>query len=149
MCSRSSEASSGKKTSAKSDYSLGTEVGALFSTNAAICALREGWTSSSWLGLSKEATWTTKVSCPGSRTAAAHYFFPTNSTCLLVGKASSMVYNLNWSFSFGKSISSPLRIKKSIPRTTSELIFAIRKVFSMNLTLSAWSVTKKTTTTIP
>ena len=44
---RNFEASSGKKTSAKSEYSIGIKVGASFITNAAICTLQKGWTSSS------------------------------------------------------------------------------------------------------
>ena len=38
----SSEASSREKISAKSEYSVDIKVGALFATNAAICALQEG-----------------------------------------------------------------------------------------------------------
>ena len=148
VCSGSSEASSGEKTSAKSEYSVGIEVGASFATNAAICALREGCTSPSWLGLSREATWTTKVSCPGSRAAAANSFFPTGLTHLVRGKTSSIVYNLYQSSFFRKSISTLLKVRKGIPRTTFGLTFAIRKIFSKNLTLSAWSVIEKTITTI-
>ena len=63
----------------------------LFAINAAIYALQEGWTSLFWLELSKEATWTTKISCPGSRAAAADSFFPTSLTCLVIERAFSMV----------------------------------------------------------
>ena len=41
MYSESSEANSREKTSAKSDYFLSIEVGALFATNAAIYTLQE------------------------------------------------------------------------------------------------------------
>ena len=39
MCSESSEANSGEKTSAESEYSMDIKVGASFATNAAIYAL--------------------------------------------------------------------------------------------------------------
>ena len=93
MCLGSSEASFREKTSAKSEYSVRIEVGALFAINTAICALQEEWTSSFWLllGLLIEATYTMKILCPGSRVVAANSFFPTSLTCLVVRRASSIV----------------------------------------------------------
>ena len=49
MCSESFKASSGEKTSAKSEYLVEIEVEASFATNAAIYALQEGWTSPFWV----------------------------------------------------------------------------------------------------
>ena len=150
MYSGSSEASSGEKTFEKSKYLLGIEVKASFATNAAICALREGLTSSSWvlLGLSRETIWTTKISYPGSRAGAANSFFPISLAHLVVGKASSKVYDLYQSSLFRKLTSALFRVKNGILRIISRLIFAIRKVSSKNLTLMAWSVTEKAATTI-
>ena len=91
MYSRSFETSSGKKTSAKSEYSMGIKMKASFATNAAIYALQKGWTSLSLLKLSREATYTIKVSCPRSKAAAANSFFSTSSTCLVIKKTFSIV----------------------------------------------------------
>ena len=68
-------------------------MGVLFAINAVICALQEGWTSLSLLllRLLREATYTIKVSCPASRTVATNFFFPTSLTCLVIGKAFSIV----------------------------------------------------------
>ena len=149
VCLRSSKASSGKKTSAKSKYVVGIEVRVSFATNAAICALQEGWTSHFWLEFSRKATWTTKVTCSGSRAAAAKSFFPTSSNYLVVRSASLMVYDLHQSSFFGKLIFVPFRVRKGIPKTTSGLMFATKKISSKNLTLSTWSVTEKSATIIP
>ena len=91
MCLGSSEANSKEKTSVKSKYLVKIEMGALFTTNAAISALQKKWISPFWLGLSKEATCTTKVLYLRSRAAAVNSFFPTSSTRLMVEKAFSMV----------------------------------------------------------
>ena len=91
MCLGSFEANFEEKTSAKSEYSVGIEVGASFATNAAIYALQKGWILPFWLGLSREAMWTTKISYPRSKAVAANSFFPTSLTRLVVGKAFSMV----------------------------------------------------------
>ena len=58
MCLKSFETSSGDIIFAKSEYSVGIEVEAIFVTNTAICALQEEWTSlfRVLLGLSREAT---------------------------------------------------------------------------------------------
>ena len=93
MYSRSSEVSSGEKTSAKLEYSVGIKMEALFTINAAICVLQEGWTLSSGLLLrfSRKAMCTTKFLCPGSKAVATNSFFPISSTCLVVGRAFSIV----------------------------------------------------------
>ena len=151
MCSKSSEASSGEKTSAMLEYLVGIEVETSFATNTAICALWDGWTLPSWvlLGLSREITWTMKISYPGSRTKAANSFFPTSLTCLVVRSAFSMVYDLYQNFLFEKLTSAPLRVRKSIPKTISGLTFTTEKVSSKNLILLAWSVIEKAATIIP
>ena len=41
MCSKSFKANSREKTCAKSEYFVGIEMGVLFATNTAICALQE------------------------------------------------------------------------------------------------------------
>ena len=91
VCSRCSEASSKEEIFAKSKYLVEIEVEASFATNATICALQEGWRLFSWLGFSKKAMCTTKVSCLGSIAGVANSFFPTNLTRLVVKRASSIV----------------------------------------------------------
>ena len=96
-----------------------------------------------------DATCTTKVSLSGSSAAAANSFLPTSSTRLVVGRASSAVYVFHWSFRPEKSTSASLKVRKDIPKTTSGLILATKKVSSKNLTRLALSVTDKAVTTIP
>ena len=91
VCLESSEANSGEKTFAKSEYLIKIEVRASFAINAAIFALQKRWTSLSWLGLLKEATYTTKVSYSRLKAIATNFFFPNSSTRLVVGRAFSIV----------------------------------------------------------
>ena len=89
MYSGRSETSFGEKISAKLEYSVGIVIRALFTINAAICALQKRWTLPFWLllGFSKEVTCIIKISYSESRAAATNSFFPTSSIRLVVKRA--------------------------------------------------------------
>ena len=71
------------------------------------------------------ATCTIKISYFESSAAAANTFLPTSFTRLIVEKAFSVVKVFQRSFQSKKSMSSPLKVKKEISKTTSRLILAI------------------------
>lgn len=72
--------------------------------------------------------WTTKVLFSRSGTAAANSFCLTSSTCQVVKKTLTVVYNLYLSFQSLKLTLTFLKVKKSIPRATSMLVSANKKV---------------------
>ena len=89
-----------------------------------------------------------KVSYSGSSATNVNSFLSTSLTHLIVGRAFLVMEVLHRSFQPKKSISALLKMKKSIPRTTSGLILVTKKFSLKNFTRFALSITKKAEITI-
>lgn len=96
----------------------------------------------------RKVIYTIKVSSFESRVAVANSFFPTSSTCLIVGNVSIVVYDFQLSFHSKKLISALLMMRKSMLNTIYILISAIKKVFSKIQGLLALLSIKKDAITI-
>ncbi len=94
---------------------------------------------------------TTKVSeLSSTRAALANFLLSMSLTQLVVDRASAVVYDLQVSFpSSANLMSTLLRDRKGIPRTTSMLVSASKKVSSKNRALPRLSWSEKLVETIP
>ena len=129
---------SGEKTSAYSPYFKRVLVGALSCYSTVSRGAREECIASS--KASRVAICTTNISKVLFKAALANLCLLINSTCFIVGKASAVLYVLQVRFPVLNYIFVLLRDRKSIPRTTSILVSASKKVSSKNRILpnSSW-----------
>lgn len=82
--------------------------------------------------LVRETISTLKVLLFVLKAAAVNSFFPISSTCLVVKRVSTIVYNLQLSFHSKKLIFALLKVRKGIYKTISVLMSAIRKISPKN-----------------